>query len=176
MRYMWKNPGSLHFSNLRSVTIFSRFHIEKWILILSKLFWATDSLKKTTNHVDVIKWKHFPRYWPFVRGFHRSPVISPQKGQWRGALVFSSICVWIKGSENNREAGDLRRHRDHYDVTVMGFGRSSCHNSTEAAACTTNTFGCTVNETEGELTHSRNRKREIYTPQNPFGKQALSHM
>ena len=23
-------------------------------------------------HDDVIKWKHFPRYWPFVRGIHRS--------------------------------------------------------------------------------------------------------
>ena len=23
-------------------------------------------------HDDVIKWKHFPRYWPFVRVFHRS--------------------------------------------------------------------------------------------------------
>ena len=39
-------------------------------------------------HDDVIKWKHFPRYWPFVRGIHRSPVNSPHKGQWRGALVF----------------------------------------------------------------------------------------
>ena len=36
-------------------------------------------------HDDVIKWKHFPRYWPFVRGIHRSPVDSPHKGQWRGA-------------------------------------------------------------------------------------------
>ena len=26
------------------------------------------------NHDDVIKWKHFPRYWPIVRGIHRSPV------------------------------------------------------------------------------------------------------
>ena len=25
-------------------------------------------------HDDVIKWKHFPRYWPFVREIHRSPV------------------------------------------------------------------------------------------------------
>ena len=25
-------------------------------------------------HDDVIEWKHFPRYWPFVRGIHRSPV------------------------------------------------------------------------------------------------------
>ena len=39
-------------------------------------------------HDDVIKWRHFPRYWPFVRGIHRSPVNSPHKGQWREALMF----------------------------------------------------------------------------------------
>ena len=35
----------------------------------------------TQNHLhdDVIKWKDFPRYWPFVRGIHRSPVNSPHK-------------------------------------------------------------------------------------------------
>ena len=64
---------------------------------------------------DVMKWKHFPRYWPFVRGIHRSAVNSPHKGQWRGALVFSLICVWV----NNREAGDLRRYRAHHDVIVL---------------------------------------------------------
>ena len=50
-----------------------------------------------------------------------SPVLvnSPHKGQWRGALVFSLICVWNNGWENNREAGDLRRYRAHYDVIVM---------------------------------------------------------
>ena len=62
---------------------------------------------------------YFPRYWPFVRGIHRVPVNSPHKGQWRGALMFSLICVWINGSVNNREAGDLRRHRAHYDVIIM---------------------------------------------------------
>ena len=71
------------------------------------------------THDDVIKWKHFPRYWPFVRGIHRSPVNSPYKGQWRGALMFSMNCIWIKDWVNNREAGDLRRHRAHYDVTLM---------------------------------------------------------
>ena len=71
------------------------------------------------KHDDVIKWKHFPRYWPFVRGIHRSPVNSPHKGQWRGALMFSLISVWINGWVNNREAGDLRRHHGHYDVIVM---------------------------------------------------------
>ena len=79
-------------------------------------------LPLTNNcHDDVIKWKHFPRYWPFVRGIHRSPVNSPHKGQWRGALMFSLICVWINGWVNNREAGDLRHYRAHYGVTVMHF-------------------------------------------------------
>ena len=61
----------------------------------------------------------FPLYWPFVWGIHRPPVNSPHKGQWRGALVFSLICAWIKGWVNNGETGDLRRHRSHYDVIVM---------------------------------------------------------
>ena len=73
----------------------------------------------TNTHDDVIKWNYFPRYWHFVRGIHRSPVNSPHKGQWRGALMFSLICVWINDWVNNREAGDLRRHRAHYDVIVM---------------------------------------------------------
>ena len=68
---------------------------------------------------DVIKWKHFPRYWPFVRRIHRSRVNSPLKGQWRGALMFSLISFWIKVWVNNGEAGDLRRYRAHYDDTVM---------------------------------------------------------
>ena len=71
------------------------------------------------SHDDVTKWKHFPRYWPFVWGIHRSRVNSPHKGQWRGALMFSLICNRINGCVNNGEAGDLRRHRAHYDVTVM---------------------------------------------------------
>ena len=71
------------------------------------------------HHDDVIKWKHFPRYWTFVRRIHRSLVNSPRKGQWRGALICSLICLWINGWVNNREAGDLRRYRAHYDVTEM---------------------------------------------------------
>ena len=38
----------------------------------------------------------------------------------RGALMFSLICTWINGWVNNGEAGDLRRHRGHHDVNVMG--------------------------------------------------------
>ena len=77
------------------------------------------ALHVTLFHDDVIKWKHFPRYWPFVRGIHRSSVNSSHKGQWRGDLTISLICAWINGWVNNREAGDLRWHRTHYHVTVM---------------------------------------------------------
>ena len=52
-------------------------------------------VKQPENHDDVINWKHFARYWPFVRGIHRSPVNSPHKGQWRGALMFTLICARI---------------------------------------------------------------------------------
>ena len=41
------------------------------------------------------------------------------KGQWRGTWMFSLICTWINGWVNNWEAGDLRRHREHHDVTLM---------------------------------------------------------
>ena len=83
--------------------------------------WFARSWSKLSSrfHDDVIKWKHFPRYWPFVRGIHQSPVNSPHKGWWRGALMFSVICAWINGWVNNHEAWDLRHHQADYDVTLM---------------------------------------------------------
>ena len=75
--------------------------------------------KNTMIEDGVIKWKHLPRYWPFVRGIHRSPVNSPHKGQWRRALMFSLICVWINDWVNDRETGGLRQYCTHYDVIVM---------------------------------------------------------
>ena len=102
---------SIIINNKPSVDIFAR-----------SSSWMIDYMERSMScpkHDDVIKWKQFPRYWSFVRGIYRSPVNSPHKGQWRGALMFSLICVWINGWVNNREAGDLRRHRAHYDVSVM---------------------------------------------------------
>ena len=78
------------------------------------------------SHDDVIKCKHIPRYWHFVRGIHRSPVNSPHKSRWRGALMFSVMYAWINGLANNRKAGDLRHHRAHYDVTVMHAKNALC--------------------------------------------------
>ena len=72
----------------------------------------------------------------------RSLVNSPHKGQWRGALMFSLIRVWIKGWVNNREAGDLRRYRGHYDVIVtfiMIWGWYGCLYSIAPLSMTTQT-------------------------------------
>ena len=90
---------------------------QKLKMEVSSPFWPQTVLP--ANHDDVIKWKHFPRYWSFVRGIHRSPVNSPHKGQWRGALMCSLISIWINSWVNNRKAGDLRRYRVHYDVIVL---------------------------------------------------------
>ena len=84
------------------------------------------TVRRSNPHDDVIKWKHFPRYWPFVRGIHRSPVNSPHKGQWRGALMFTLICARINVWVNNRKAGDLRRNCVHYDVIIMIITHCMC--------------------------------------------------
>ena len=71
------------------------------------------------GHDNVIKWKYFHRNLLFVSGIHRLPVDSAHKGQWHRALMLSLICAWTNGRANNRNAGDLRRHRAHYGVTVI---------------------------------------------------------
>ena len=93
----------------------------KWIVALLYCVKRGVLQNVKTHHDDVIKWKHFPRYSAFVRRIHRSPVNSPHKGQWHGALMFSLIFTRINGWVNKREAGDLRHYRAHHDVTVIFF-------------------------------------------------------
>ena len=88
--------------------------------------WQLDCLTCSVNkkrkhrcHGDIIKWKHFLHYWRFVQWIHWSPVNSPNKDQWRGALIFSLICAWINDRINNRETDDLKPRHAHYDVIVM---------------------------------------------------------
>ena len=73
----------------------------------------------SAKHDDVIKYKHFSRYWHFVRGINRSLMNSPHKGQLRTALIFSLIYAWTNGWVNHRDTGGLRRHCVQYDDTVM---------------------------------------------------------
>ena len=85
----------------------ARYHLVRWVSIRTKAPW----------------WRHqmetFSALLVLYEGIHRSSVNSPHKGQWRGALTFSLICTWTNDWVNNRNSGDLRRHRPHYDVTVI---------------------------------------------------------
>ena len=111
----WSHVG-FNYGNHQKSAIGTNFPELVWNgLFILTLYW----LYFQPLHDDVIKWKYFPRYWPFVRGIHRSQVNSPHKGQWRGALILSLICAWINGWVNNREADDWRRHWAHNDVIVM---------------------------------------------------------
>ena len=71
------------------------------------------------DHDDVIIWKHFPCYWPFVRLIYWWLVNTPHKGQWRRTLMVSLIYALTNGWENHWDTGDLRRHPTHYDIAVM---------------------------------------------------------
>ena len=103
-------------------------------------WWSANSNCRPCGHMQIfvrrfyeknclpvpVQWKSFK---PYVHmngmltssngNIFRSPMNSPHKGQWRWALKFSLICVWINGWVNNHEAGDLRRYRARYDVTDM---------------------------------------------------------
>ena len=121
-RKTWSNPARIGVTNTnRLLTNIFKWNAWSWSQpsILQNTFFAKSLLVLVTPHDDVIKWKYFPRYWSFVRGINRSPVNSPHKGQWLGALMFTLICARINGWVNNCEAGDLRRNRAHYDVIVM---------------------------------------------------------
>ena len=91
------------------------------------VFWQTiwHEGHARVTHDDVIKWKHFPRYWPFVRGIHRSPGEFPAQRPVTRSFDFSLISTRINDWLNNGEAGDLRRYRAHYDVTVVGLSQIS---------------------------------------------------
>ena len=142
------------------------FRVSFWLNAVQLIVICVQIIKiAVVCHDDIINGKHFPRYWPFVRVIHRSPVDFRHKGQWRGALTFSltfadqtveehqwetfsallALCegnppvtsglpsqrlmarsfdvfydlCWTNGGANNRSAGDLRRHRTRYGVTVM---------------------------------------------------------
>ena len=111
-------PGSSSCLRIFDLSL-SRTHRIMFSVTFSEPNPEINACSKSQSHDGVIKWIHFPRYWPFVRGIHRSPGNSPHKSQWRGALMFTLICARINGWVNSCEAGDLRRNRAHYDVIVM---------------------------------------------------------
>ena len=78
------------------IVIYQHDQCVDYNILSLRLFGLYGSMPVCTGYVVTplnTWWLHqmetdFPRYWPFVRGIHRSPVNSPHKGQWRGALMF----------------------------------------------------------------------------------------
>ena len=105
---------------------------------------------------DVTWWCHqmetFSAFLAFCGGN------SPHEGQWRGALMFSLIGVWINGWINNRDAGDSRCHRAHYDVIVVmvWYSRPTSHQT--QVSCTP-----TIPSTNMDVT-SKLRHRYLLLP------------
>ena len=93
------------------------FHVLNYLKKCEIIWACVSECVCNKNHNDIIKWKYFPRYWPFVRRIHRLPY--PHEDQWRGALMFYLICVWTNGRSNNPDSGDLKRNRAPYDATVL---------------------------------------------------------
>ena len=82
---------------------------------------SLDVIKQHHEDIFASWWRHqmetFSALLTLCEG--NSPVNSPPKSKWRGASMFSLICAWENLWVNIRDAGDLRRHRAYYDITVM---------------------------------------------------------
>ena len=93
----WLTAGSIGYSGAKHQYFAQYFHISWW-----------------RHQMEI-----FSASLALCAGKSPIPGNSLHKGQWHWALMFSLICAWINDWINNREAGDLRRHRGHYDVNVM---------------------------------------------------------
>ena len=103
--YTWYSIDNQHPYSVAVIIIWWVMRLEQTVPAVTMMMSSNGNIFRVTG--DLCEEFTGPRWIP------------PHKGQWRRALVFSLICVWIHGLVNNREAGDLRRYRAHYEVTVM---------------------------------------------------------
>ena len=136
-RTLWSTQTRINLECFVSLSFTSSRESIWWKFIVRVLLLWSRHPAELVKKKSLSWWRHqmetFSALLAICAGIHLSPVNSPQKGQWRGALMFSLICAWTNGWVNNREAGDLRCHRAHYDVNVMitpsGLGTMVIHHS-----------------------------------------------
>ena len=115
------NEGMLNLSYHKYLKIARSTH---WVSSCRIIFWkwgcfrVINSLWFWLIQDDVIK-LIFSASLALCEGNPPAPVEFHYKGQWRRILMFTLICARTNDWANNRNAGDLRRHRAHHDVTVM---------------------------------------------------------
>ena len=89
--------------------------IQLWWIITShrsQLKWFKQFMMTSSN--GLTWWRHQLETFPALLA-----ICAGNKGQRRGALMFSLICVWINGWVNNGEACDSRCYRAHNDIILM---------------------------------------------------------
>ena len=85
--------------------------------------WGINVIQCSGNLVTgATLWRHQMALLVLCEG--NPPVTSefPSQGPVTRSFDIFLICVWTNGWANNRDAPYLRRHRAHYDVTVMILG------------------------------------------------------
>ena len=87
--YFWPMSCNIKWNDYRyriyHLVVLSMCVYRECLIISNDIHCAPHRVKRFTwfmyilfiNYDDVIKWKHFPRYWSFVRGIHRSPAQRP---------------------------------------------------------------------------------------------------
>ena len=80
---------------------------------------SAESPQKSSSNIWYHQMETFSTLLSFCTA--NSPLTGEFPSQRPVTQIFevSLVCVCTNGGANNRDAGDLRRHRHHYDVTVM---------------------------------------------------------
>ena len=120
-----KRPGSVLGGGWFAVISLSR--VSSIILIISREsnvwafplenYWVINHMHTSTLFEVYAWWRH--QMETFFTLLALSAGNSPVTGGFPSALMFSLICAWTNGWVHIPDAGDLRRHRAHYAVTVM---------------------------------------------------------
>ena len=88
------SPNSLNPDYAVHKIMISRIYIVCQLLLAKCVRTYIRHVHFASLHDDVIKWKHFPRYWPFVRGIHRSTVNSTHtRPVQRSFEVLFDLCL-----------------------------------------------------------------------------------
>ena len=90
------------FQTIYALNTFKRFN---YLVLFNVLNHDIQYITKYDTEIFDSWWRHqmeaFSALMAFVRGIHWSPLNSQDKGQWRGALMFSLICILTNGCVNN---------------------------------------------------------------------------
>ena len=118
---------------MHSIEVFyNRNNCKRFVWDFLQIVGCDDPVDLLTRWVRLPWWRHqmeaFSALLAICAGNSLVTGEFPTQSLWRGALKFSLIYAWMNDWVNNRDAGDLQRHRAHYVVTVMiidvGYGRN----------------------------------------------------